>query len=163
VDRSSQQRPWSLHLAIICAIGAIRGWTFPFSRAVVLVRPSALGEETPAGLQDAIPRKPRGRVVIDTSAEEIIKIFADNTVNQAKVLFAPYRKRWIWISGTVFDVTGNTVAVQREGTTKLIHCAFRRSWEKHVLVLRKGEAVTILGRIEGASSLWLRLARCELR
>lgn len=92
--------------------------------------------------------------LLNMAPEGLAAYFKDHTEVQAKGLVAPYLGEWIQVTREVSDVVvrplyyvvsmGSSTA---QGRVHVI-ARFGRKWVPHLRRLRKGEPVTVVGRVE---------------
>lgn len=107
------------------------------------------------------------RVPTNATPGELAQIWQNHTAVQAKKLSECYIGTWMEISGPVYDVRNamitNEIRLTIEGVegVMLIHCTFQEQWEQRCLVLRKGDAVRVLGQVSDFNQVSVSLEECE--
>jgi hypothetical protein len=92
-------------------------------------------------------------------------LFDEHTSIQAEKLVEAFIGKWVRVSGTVGNVTaiaggGAKVQLPRDSEHSMV---FMRFNDKSVVeVLKKGDPITVIGKIRQVSTLWLELENCEL-
>jgi tRNA_anti-like len=106
--------------------------------------------------------------VSDAITPEFLSAFSDgHTAMQANELIKPYVGKWMKVTGQIRNVESHRIlsmltfesADQVSGIP--IMC-FTTEWTDRLAMLRRGEGVTVVGRITGASQHSVSLENCEL-
>lgn len=113
------------------------------------------------------------RVPTNATPAELHKIWEQNTSVQAKKLSEIYIGTWMTISGSVsnvrtssaFDAKFKARNVMRvtvnESRSSFFVCEFEQQWAQRCSVLRKGDPVSVLGRVSDFDSTTITLEECE--
>jgi hypothetical protein len=94
----------------------------------------------------------------------------DKTSFEARNAVQPYIGKWMQISREVEDVSspetwGQIVTFaddNRPFSLAKVHLFFDSTWEGHISMLRKGQAISAIGQIESIDRFAVRLRSCEL-
>jgi tRNA_anti-like len=116
-----------------------------------------------------------GRIFVPDSVTPnyLVNIFKNNINIEAVAQTAKYMGKWIKVEGPVNDImsiTANTmfiVLVPDNGWDLsrhfLIYFTFHGQWLKNVELLRRGDNVSVIGKIDTIDSVRLKLEDCELK
>lgn len=111
---------------------------------------SAPAQATETKKQD----EPKAEPALDISAADLAKAYEDNEVNADK----QYKDKMVNVTGKIVDISvvlGNTAVTLSDGkdfSLNLVHCSFKDQAEiDKVAKLKKGETITINGKVEGKS------------
>jgi len=91
------------------------------------------------------------------------------TTREAQKLEEDFVGKWMKLSGIVFDVKEYTsephvtkVDLQQPGIRWPVGLEFDEKWHGHIIALRIGDKINVLGQIEAVNQLGLQLHNCEL-
>lgn len=132
-------------------------------------------EQTPV----KVPEQHERIVVGDNiTAEYLMNMFREpgRTTFQGSALLEPYLGKWMKVSGVMRDVSKSEAGYfaqmtferdpSLDRTNWLYHTAlymlFRESWIPRVLILKRGQKVTVIGQIDRVTSYDMQLGNCEL-
>jgi hypothetical protein len=109
-----------------------------------------------------------GRIFVSsTISPSDLRHLADNKTSlEAHSAVQPYIGKWMRVSGEVRNVHppqryGQLVTFSG-GSSSLILLLFDLKWKEHISMLRKGQAITVIGQIQVIDSDEVRLESCEL-
>jgi hypothetical protein len=148
-------------LAIICFV--VAALMFGASALAVIwwirePRPSAPPPPAPA------------RELVDTTPEHLVGLYREHTSVQADSLASPFIGKWIRISGPLNDAQSFKYFVQVTfGDRTLVadkshvYAYFdHKPWADRLAMLRRGDTVTLIGRIKSVDAGSLHVEHCEL-
>jgi hypothetical protein len=156
-------------LPAILAFCFILGGALNFLAARTRHEPSPDRAQVPLHTRPA-PLQPRpalvpNRVPTNATPAELANIWEQHTAVQAKKLSECYLGTWMEISGSVFNVRedANDVAVSVDNVpgVLLVRCEFPKELEQRCSVLRKGDAVNVLGKVSDFDARIVTLKECE--
>lgn len=109
-----------------------------------------------------------GRIIVNATAEYITGFFRQHTAIQAQLLLAPYIDKWMKVSGVVGEVSEHSSLIslsfsydKHPDSMPLMY--FQYEWKDRLIILRRGDHVTVLGQITALSDQWyVKLSNCEL-
>jgi hypothetical protein len=91
------------------------------------------------------------------------------TTREAQKLEEGFIGKWMKLSGIVFDVEEYTsephvtrVDLQQPGIRWPVGLEFDEKWHGHIIALRVGDKINVLGQIQAVNRLGLHLHNCEL-
>jgi tRNA_anti-like len=109
------------------------------------------------------------RQLVDVTPEHLVGFFDTHTSIQAKELVAPYLGKWMHVSGLLGNVSGFTTFSQvtfafGTFTSLSVYMYFhdREVVENRLVVLSRGDQVTVLGQIDRVDDTLVMLENCEL-
>jgi hypothetical protein len=122
----------------------------------------------------------RSRIFVYVSPSFLASLYHGRTEIEGDRLFAPYRGKWMRVSGTVRNIENNIfggkIVTLQAGPGGLLDrifgtfvdtdvlAYFEPAWDERISVMRGGDRVTIIGIIESSGTLGgLDLQRCELQ
>jgi putative nucleic acid binding protein len=104
------------------------------------------------------------RVPTNATLSQLTEIWKHNTAVQAKKLSEVYIGTWITVSGSVYDVKQyrNEFHVQVAGSgVSIVSCAFALEWDQRCSGLRKGDSISVLGKVSDFDQALIWLGECE--
>jgi len=107
------------------------------------------------------------RVPTNATPGQLAEIWEHNTAVQARKLSECYMGTWMAMSGSVFDVKRGMAANEMRVTlgsvpgVMIVICIFQKEWDQRCSVLRKGDTVSILGKVSDFDSQVVSLEDCE--
>jgi len=112
------------------------------------------------------------RIIVDVTPEYLMDLYKDRMTVQGDALFAPYKSKWMKLSGPAGNITsgggpwGISVFFALDpgpNSGKIVELFFDDKWKDSLAVLRKGQKISALCQIaDAASGLILRVTSCEL-
>lgn len=107
------------------------------------------------------------RIFIKADPESLRKLYDEHTGHHADLLFAPFKGKWLSVRGTVDDVRtifegSHLVFLAHRFDEAMIACSFKVSQVQRISHLRRGDAVSLIGRLNAASHSGVDLVECEL-
>jgi len=162
--------PWAAVCAVALITAAFGYWgrrpaAAPQPRQADPPSPPPLSATTPATAHAT--EVDEERIFIDVNPEYLGGFFKQYTDMQAQRLFNPFIGKWIEKSGTLGEVNlvKHTdliqVLFQEQADTNLI-MFFSVKWADHLSVLRRGDPLTVAGRIGSGKANAVVLDDCEL-
>lgn len=107
-----------------------------------------------------------GSTVCSLTPEELVKVFDGRTTAQGDALAKNYIGKWIKVSGSIDDVTTasrrRVTNVNLETDAPYIILIFRGKAADSLSMLRKGDIISVFGRIDLIARDAVRLESCEL-
>ena len=165
-------------LAAISLLGFVAfGWWLVIPIKATLAESGKSGiPEQKAHQSPTTPPTTEERILIDVKPEYLIGLHKKYSTAQANQAVKTYIGKWVKISGEVADVNQDANWDKLIGrvdpsvmiTTKIpadhfyTHCRFEEQrWIDRALVLRRGEKITLRGRITGIDEDSFSLEKCE--
>lgn len=114
----------------------------------------------------AAPAQPSDRIFVSPAVTSVYlqKFYlGKHTILEADALAAPFLGKWMMVTGTFRDVKSGWRDLQvymRFLREPLL--VFEESWRERLNVLRKGDRITVCGKISSISMLGVTLKNCEL-
>jgi hypothetical protein len=113
-------------------------------------------------------KKAEERIFVDVTPEYLAGFFKDHTNIQGQRLFSPYKGKWMERSGHLGEVSHvhltELLQVSFEelvgGVTMSMF--FSTRWTDHFSVMKRGDPLTVRGRIDNAGPNIVSLQDCEL-
>jgi hypothetical protein len=145
--------------------------------------PAPVATQTPSIPDAPLPKTPsapvppkeqkntsvESKIIVDVTYEYLMSFYKDRMSYQADALFAPYKNKWISLSGSIADIRSFELLSSREVFVVLVNppssrigVYFDYIWNDRLQVLRKGHEVSTLCQIIKADVLSVRLEHCEL-
>lgn len=109
---------------------------------------------------------PTSRVFVDIDKSHIRSLYADLTVLQADKILAPYIGKWTTVAGILNDVRDIApvglfiMFKESDGITFVM--TFDSVWRDQLSLLRRGDRLSVTGRIHKISDNAIELDHCEL-
>ena len=107
--------------------------------------------------------------LIDASPSELMNICKEHTTAEAEMLLAPFIGRLIVIKAKVNDVSvrkyglgGYMMSLEDQDSDTTIFAHFDKEWNEVVSTMRKGQHITVLGKIDDINKLWIGLESCSI-
>lgn len=105
------------------------------------------------------------RTVVDITPAYLLGLFKNHTHLEARKLVEPYLRTWMRLSGTVENIDSGSLRLAEyqlssDGGYTLLYFAER--WKDRLAVIRPGESVTVLGKIDEVRPYCVVLVTCEL-
>lgn len=150
--------------AFCCGLAAL----LLIATAVFLLRPPETNDQvskvnTPDVPKELLPPTPtpelkanEERALLDVKPEYLVGFFAKYNEAQAQKLVETYIGKWVQISGEFFDVSRDAMVTMDPNTSTgfFVLAQFEEQrWVDRVLVLRRGEAITVFGQITRITKL----------
>jgi hypothetical protein len=135
-----------------------------------LVRtPFLVHSDTVAAFPEAESKPERIFVKEGITPKYLIEQFSKHTAMRAEEIIAPYIGNWMQVSGTVYNVaklSGENFYVQLhvdpEKDSILLGLTFGSIWKDKLVLLRKGDSISVRGKFAEANPISLSLKECEL-
>jgi hypothetical protein len=126
---------------------------------------SSSSSKLPQSTVVAQPQTDRIKTAI--TPEELARIHIENTSVQAQRLLSPYVGKWIEIKEPVKDVSDTSIFVSHPMEGRILGAPIRLNfhkskWQDSLDLLRKGDVIHALCRINKVDSIVLDLDQCEL-
>lgn len=109
------------------------------------------------------------RVFVDVQPAYLAGLLEGHSSTKARMLMQAYLGKWIRVSGKVDEVRATNTFLRLsfqdengEENPPLTLMYFTKQWADRLSVLRKGDPVTVVGRIEGVEGRVVSLDQCEL-
>jgi hypothetical protein len=135
------------------------------------IEPHQILEASPP-VEKTKPRKYKNKTITDVDPDFLFGLFKDRTVMQGAVFAKQYTGKWIICSGTVHHVdvlsSGDPskprfiVAFQASDSLQFVTMVFSSKWKDRLLLLSKGQAISVLGKIARLDQSFLSLEDCEI-
>jgi len=106
-------------------------------------------------------RTKQDRVIVDVEPAYLLNLYKDHTSLQGQKLAEPYIGKWMQVSGPIGDVGNGILTFANIEVTNGVYMMF----DKHapsLAVLRKGQIITVLGRIDEIKRFDVTLVDCEI-
>jgi hypothetical protein len=164
--------------AVVCVIAAARGWRFPSARespshpVPAETEPSTEESENPAPATHLVEEsraeseKPN---VIDVTPKYLVGLFRGQTSIQGQRLADIYLGKWMTVSGRLGDVdvfgsAGAQVVFQTGISDVVVYMWFEDEEyvDERIAVLKKGDRISVLGKIDRIRSIDVQLKECRL-
>lgn len=120
--------------------------------------PSPLSAAPASGLLD-----PHGQPVTAVDFSWIKQQFMDLTDIHARAIATPFLGRWVAVTGEVNDVSEGRMSIQHTPELPWFFMSFDKRHDGSLRVLRKGQQVTVVGKIGQIGANTVDLEKCELR
>ena len=135
-----------------------------------LVRaPFIVHSKTVAAFPEAQSKPERIFVREGITPKYLIEQFSNHTAMRAEEIIAPQIGNWMQVSGTVYNVaklSGENFYVQLhvdpEKDSILLGLTFGSIWKDKLVLLRKGDSISVKGKFAEANALSVSLRECEL-
>ena len=113
-------------------------------------------------VKESLPSRPLAlppgdrRIVVNVPPVYLMDFYNQHAAAQADRLVAVYKGKWLALSGTVYDVSpmrardedARFVSVELPGALRtIVSLVFKRPWLDRVSVLKRGDAISVLGKI----------------
>lgn len=112
-----------------------------------------------------VVRRPIDRVFTSVSPEKLCQMYKEHTSYDADRLAEPYLNAWIAVSGQVFNASveydGPNLTLHEVKGVTIISCTFGAQAQQRVLLCKKGDTVSVNGKIRSINQMSLRLFECE--
>jgi len=108
--------------------------------------------------------QPEERSVVDVTPEYLMRFFEGRTDIQASMGVADYIGKWMKVSGPLGNISGSNTRPQVTFADRSpTHMFFRKKkWVDRLLILSRGDNITVLGQITYVERGNLVLNSCEL-
>ena len=101
------------------------------------------------------------RSIVDVTPEYLMSFFEGHTDIQARTRVADFLGTWMKVSGPLGNVTSSSQVTFADGSP--VHMFFRRKkWVDRLLIMSRGDNITVLGQITYVEPGNLVLYSCEL-
>jgi len=180
-------KPRYVFLGILGAIFIVVGifeWAFfePPLNARDIAREVVKNLPVPSTKLDTIPKrnlKPpmqenaktdyAGRVVVDTTVEQLYRIYTDHTQLQAEDIAATYIGKWIKISGQVYDIEESIrsdrsykVSIKRPPPIHLVYLSFDQTKKSQLALFGRDQQLSAICQIDKIEPSRVRFSNCDL-
>jgi hypothetical protein len=91
-----------------------------------------------------------------------MELYGNKMSSEGDRLFAPYIAKWIHLTETVADVSGNSVWAYSNQNTRTIVMLFDVDWSDRLSVLTRDQKISALCQVAVAKVNIIYLAHCEL-
>jgi hypothetical protein len=142
--------------------------------AIQYVAPLIVKSSTTTAAESSIQktnRKTTGsattRHIVDVKPEYLLSLYNEHTTAQGDLLAQPYLGKWIKYSGATTNVhkhpdgDGGTL-VGRIADYNQLYMDFSKEWIDRIIVLRRGQNVSVIGQVTRITSSQVELQNCEL-
>lgn len=157
----------SLHASLTAPVAV------PQIRSIASVQPSVnQPTESPSPSAKLTTRRKAGRTYVDTTIESLVGLFEGRLDIQAKRLIQPYIGKWTTVHGPLGDVHADNddemvaVTFDRQDDQVVhfpdVYLFFKPSWGNRLAALKKGDSITVVGRITKIDTWRVTLWDCEL-
>jgi len=136
-----------------------------FSVLHLIRAPFIVHSKTVAAFPEAESKPERISVRTEITPKYLIDQFSKHTAMRAEEIIAPHIGRWMPVSGIVRNVDklgSKNFYVQLDVDSVLVGLTFGSIWKDKVVLLRKGDRISVRGKFERASSINVSLEECEL-
>ena len=100
------------------------------------------------------------------SPSDLRSLCKDKTSADAHRAMQPYIGKWMRVSGQINNIlppaSYGQMILFREGYLVDVAMIFDNTWKERISILRKGQAITVIGKIEEINVMDLRMGNCEL-
>jgi hypothetical protein len=131
--------------------------------------PFLVHSDTVAAFPEAGSKPERVFVRTEITPRYLIGQFNKHTAMRAEEIIAPHIGNWMQVSGTVYNVarlSGKNFYVQLhvgpENDSLLVSSTFGNIWKDKLVLLRKGDSISVRGKLATATSISVSLEECEL-
>jgi hypothetical protein len=126
-------------------------------------------EGTPANVQPE-PSQHEDRTLANITLDKLRDFYRDRTQTEGDRLAAPYVNKWVTVEGKVYDahmrsiINNCEVVLSPDGDTSLADTKlyFAERWRDRVELLRRGDVITVEGKILYAARMQVALDDCAL-
>jgi hypothetical protein len=147
--------------AVICLLSLLGIWILDRRRdSQKIVTGSPVIADPPLSAKERVPT--------NVPPEYLISLFKEHTSAEVKRIIAPYIGKWMEVSGPVLDVSDHssfstvTIPAPASQSFTRVYMYFRQPDRSHIVSLRPGTEVTVLGQLENVYSVQVELNHCEL-
>jgi hypothetical protein len=113
-----------------------------------------------------------GLATLSITPKELVKVYEGRTTLHGERLAENYKGKWIKVCGSINDVMvysglrnrveSVTVYLDWNHPEPMVVLEFNKKWLNPISALRKGDSISVLGRISRVSDTSVHLDRCEL-
>ena len=108
---------------------------------------------------------PDGRVMVNVAPEYLTGFFVQHMSIHAKKLAEPFIGKWMKISGQLAEISPGkySIAVRFiDPPVSFLSMSFKHDWKDRLEILRRGDQITVLGKLTEISRTTIRLEDCEI-
>jgi hypothetical protein len=116
------------------------------------------------GLRQGPDKGAARRVFIKQPPEDLVAYFDQHTALEATRLTEPYVGKWFSVSGPIFNIQPPNLGgdFQVALANQSVYLYFEKTWLDEFSVLKKGDVISVVGRITRIDTLGITAEKCEL-